>query len=83
MSAGLTLATAGRVLRQLRRDRRTVVMLLLLPCLLETLLWWVYRDAGPVFVIPQLLLCGLLLPRCPTSSERSPARSPCPTPWTR
>ncbi len=49
MSPRITAAIAGRVLRQLRRDRRTVVMLLLLPCLLETLLWWLYRDSGAVF----------------------------------
>lgn len=45
----MVVLVAGRVLRQLRRDRRTVVMLLLLPCLLEALLWWVYRDVGEVF----------------------------------
>ncbi len=49
MSPRVTLAVAGRVLRQLRRDRRTVVMLLALPTLLEVLLWWLYLDAGPVF----------------------------------
>jgi ABC-2 type transport system permease protein len=36
-----TLATAARVLRQLRRDPRTVAMLLLVPCLLEALLKYV------------------------------------------
>ncbi len=49
VSPRVTLAVAGRVLRQLRRDHRTVVMLLLLPTLLEVLLWWLYLDAGPVF----------------------------------
>lgn len=49
MSPRVTLAVAGRVLLQLRRDRRTVVMLLLVPVLLQTLLWWVYLDAGAVF----------------------------------
>ena len=49
MSPRVALAVAGRVLLQLRRDRRTVAMLLLVPVLLQTLLWWVYLDAGAVF----------------------------------
>jgi ABC-2 type transport system permease protein len=36
-----TLATAGRVLRQLRHDPRTVVLLLIVPCVLEILLKYV------------------------------------------
>ncbi len=49
-------AVAGRVLTQLRRDRRTLAMLLVLPCLLITLLWWMFEDT-PVFdqVGPALL----------------------------
>lgn len=38
-------AVAVRVLTQLRRDHRTLAMLLLLPGLLQALLWWMY-DAG-------------------------------------
>jgi ABC-2 type transport system permease protein len=38
------LAVTGRVLTQLRRDRRTAAMLLVLPCVLITLLWWMFRD---------------------------------------
>jgi ABC-2 type transport system permease protein len=52
MSLRRTLAVALRVLTQVRRDRRTLVMLMLLPCLLMTLLWWMFRDTGgpvPVF----------------------------------
>ncbi len=50
MSARRTVAVAGRVLTQLRRDHRTVAMLLAVPTLLITLLWWMYTDApGPVF----------------------------------
>lgn len=49
MNLRITLAVAARVLRQLRRDHRTLAMLLLLPCVLQTLLWWLYLDAGPVF----------------------------------
>jgi ABC-2 type transport system permease protein len=44
MTPRLTLAVAGRVLTQLRRDHRTMAMLLLLPSLLMTLLWWMFKD---------------------------------------
>ena len=47
MSPRITLAVAGRVLTQLRRDHRTLAMLLVLPCLLITLLWWMFEDADP------------------------------------
>ncbi len=48
MSPALTLATAARVLRQLRHDRRTIALLLVVPCVLIGLLAWVY-DGTPVF----------------------------------
>lgn len=56
MNPRITLAVAGRVLVQLRRDHRTLAMLLVLPCLLITLLWWMFEDT-PVFdaVGPALL----------------------------
>ena len=56
MNPRITLAIAGRVLVQLRRDHRTLAMLLVLPCLLITLLWWMFEDT-PVFdaVGPALL----------------------------
>ena len=41
MSRRITLATAARVLRQLRRDPRTVALILVVPCVLETLLKYV------------------------------------------
>jgi ABC-2 type transport system permease protein len=44
MSPRITLAVAGRVLTQVRRDHRTLAMLLALPCLLTTLLWWMFAD---------------------------------------
>jgi len=44
-----TLATAGRVLRQLRRDPRTVALLLLVPCLLEILLKYVLDGQAVTF----------------------------------
>jgi ABC-2 type transport system permease protein len=48
MSPSLTLATAARVLRQVRHDRRTVAMLLVVPCVLIGLLAWIF-DNTPVF----------------------------------
>ena len=56
MTPRITAAVATRVLVQLRRDRRTLAMLLVLPCLLITLLWWIFEDT-PVFdaVGPALL----------------------------
>ncbi|WP_127479178.1 ABC transporter permease [Nocardioides pantholopis] len=47
MTPRTTLAVAARVLRQLRRDHRTLALLLLVPCLLITLLWWMYDAADP------------------------------------
>jgi len=44
MNPRITLAVAHRVLIQLRRDRRTLVMLLVLPCLVMSLLWWMFQD---------------------------------------
>ncbi|MDQ6688211.1 MAG: ABC transporter permease [Actinomycetota bacterium] len=46
MSPRITLAIAARVLTQLRRDHRTVAMLLLLPGIILTLLWWMFRDVS-------------------------------------
>ncbi|MEO6143052.1 MAG: ABC transporter permease [Dermatophilaceae bacterium] len=43
MSLRLTLATAGRVLQQIRADRRTVAMLLVVPVVLIGLLAWMYN----------------------------------------
>jgi ABC-2 type transport system permease protein len=40
----ILLAVAQRVLTQLRRDHRTAAMLLVLPCVLMTLLWWMFQD---------------------------------------
>ncbi|MGN6090056.1 MAG: ABC transporter permease, partial [Actinomycetales bacterium] len=49
MTARTTLATARRVLLQLRHDPRTVGLLLVVPLVLMALLWWVYRDNPVVF----------------------------------
>src|SRR5687768_6790708 len=58
MNLRVTFAVAGRVLTQIRRDHRTLAMLLVLPCLLISLLWWIFEDSpGQVFtrVGPALL----------------------------
>lgn len=44
MNPRITLAVAGRVLTQIRRDHRTLAMLLVLPCLLMSLLWWMFDE---------------------------------------
>ena len=49
MSARVTLATAARVLRQLRRDHRTAGLLLGVPLLLLTLLRYVFDGRPEVF----------------------------------
>jgi ABC-2 type transport system permease protein len=49
VSARVTLATAGRVLRQLRRDRRTLALVLLVPPLLLTLLKYVFYGREATF----------------------------------
>ncbi len=49
MSPRVTLAVASRVLAQLRHDRRTLAMLLVLPCLILALLRWIYADVPFVF----------------------------------
>ena len=48
MNPRLTLLTAGRVLRQIRGDHRTVALLLVVPCVLLGLLAWIF-DRTPVF----------------------------------
>lgn len=50
MTPRITLAVAVRVLTQLRRDHRTMAMLLVLPCLLMALFWWMFKDSPtPMF----------------------------------
>jgi ABC-2 type transport system permease protein len=45
----VTVAVASRVLTQLRHDHRTLAMLLVLPCLILSLLRWIYADVPIVF----------------------------------
>jgi ABC-2 type transport system permease protein len=59
MSITITAATAGRILRQLRHDRRTVVLLVAVPSLLLTLLFFMYDDAEPMFDRIALVMLGV------------------------
>jgi ABC-2 type transport system permease protein len=59
MSARITFATTGRILRQLRHDRRTVALLLVVPALLLALLYFMYDNAGPTFDRIALIMLGV------------------------
>ena len=59
MSARVTLAFARRVLEQLRRDPRTLLLILAVPCLLETLLQQLFGRHSPVFQHVGAPLLGL------------------------
>ncbi|MFB9314769.1 ABC transporter permease [Nocardioides plantarum] len=79
MNPRTTLAVAGRVLTQLRRDRRTAAMLIVLPCLLITLLWWMFRDLpvdpfdrlGPALLAVFPFIVMFLVTSVTTLRERS------------
>lgn len=49
MTPRVTLAVFTRILRQLRRDPRTVAMMLVLPCALVSLLYWMFVDQSDEF----------------------------------
>ncbi|MDX3001073.1 ABC transporter permease [Kribbella solani] len=49
MTPRVTFAVAARVLAQLRRDRRTVAMLIVLPALLVSLMYWMFTDSPNTF----------------------------------
>ncbi|HYN93051.1 MAG TPA: ABC transporter permease [Pilimelia sp.] len=59
MSARILAATTGRILRQLRHDRRTIGLLVVVPTLLLTLLYFMYDDAGPAFDRIALVMLGI------------------------
>jgi ABC-2 type transport system permease protein len=46
---GRTATTARRVLTQLRHDPRTIALVLLVPCMLETLLWLMFKHRPDTF----------------------------------
>ena len=57
MTVRIVLATARRVLRQLRHDHRTVALMLVVPCVLLALVFWLFDSDPAVFdrVGPALL----------------------------
>jgi ABC-2 type transport system permease protein len=79
MSPRILLAVARRVLTQLRRDHRTAAMLLVLPCALMTLLWWMFRDMpgglfdrfGPALLAMFPFIVMFLVTSVTTLRERS------------
>ncbi|WP_409483836.1 ABC transporter permease [Arsenicicoccus dermatophilus] len=58
MNPRLTAVTARRILAQIVSDRRTVALLLVVPCVLMGLLAWVF-DGGPVFDLVGPALLGV------------------------
>ncbi|RSM52635.1 antibiotic ABC transporter permease [Actinoplanes sp. ATCC 53533] len=59
MNVRITLSTAARILRQLRHDRRTVGLLVVVPAALLTLLYFMYDDAGGTFDRIALVMLGI------------------------
>ncbi len=58
MNIRIVIATAGRILRQLRHDRRTVALLVVVPTALLTLIYFMY-DANPAFDRVALTMLGI------------------------
>jgi ABC-2 type transport system permease protein len=75
----ITLAVARRVLTQIRRDHRTAALLLVLPCLLISLLWWMFKDSpgdpfdrfGPALLAMFPFIVMFLVTSVTTLRERS------------
>jgi ABC-2 type transport system permease protein len=59
MSLRITLHTTARILRQLRHDRRTVALLMVVPALLLALLYFMYDGAGGTFDRIALVMLGI------------------------
>ena len=59
MSPRVVLATGRRVLLQLRGDPRTLALLLLVPCVLEALIKWVFEGTPEVFQRVGVPLVGI------------------------
>ena len=79
MNARITLAVAGRVLTQVRRDHRTLAMLLVVPCVLISLLWWMFDELpgdmfdrfGPALLAMFPFIVMFLVTSVTTLRERS------------
>jgi len=59
MSVGITFSTSGRIVRQLRHDRRTVALLIVVPAVLLAVLYFMYEDAPLVFDRIALTMLGI------------------------
>jgi ABC-2 type transport system permease protein len=59
MSGRILFATTGRILRQLRHDRRTIALLVAVPALLLTLIYFMYESSPPVFDRIALIMLGV------------------------
>ena len=78
MSLSITLAVAHRVLLQLKRDRRTMALLLVVPCVLLVLLWWMFdtdestfNSLGPPLLAMFPFIVMFLVTSVTTLRERS------------
>jgi ABC-2 type transport system permease protein len=79
MTPRITLAVAVRVLTQLRRDPRTIALLLVVPCLLISLLCWMFADSlgdpfnrfGPALLAMFPFIVMFLVTSVTTLRERS------------
>jgi ABC-2 type transport system permease protein len=79
MNPRITFAIAARVLTQLRRDHRTLAIMLVLPCLLVSLLWWMFDDLpgdtfdrlGPALLAMFPFIVMFLVTSVTTLRERS------------
>ena len=59
MSARTTFSTAGRILRQLHHDKRTVAMILVLPAVLLTIVRAMYSGQAETFDRVGLTMLGI------------------------
>jgi ABC-2 type transport system permease protein len=59
MSPRITFSTAGRILRQLRHDPRTIALLVLVPALLLTLMRYVFDSQPQIFDRVGLVMLGV------------------------
>jgi len=59
MSPRLTLLTAARILRQLRHDKRTIAMIIVIPTVLLTLLRYLFEDQPLIFDRIGLVMLGV------------------------
>jgi ABC-2 type transport system permease protein len=59
MSPRLTLVTAARILNQLRHDRRTIAMIIVIPTVLLTLLRYLFEDKPLMFDRIGLIMLGV------------------------